>query len=247
MAFKSLLTPFLGDDVEETLASFMNMKFKEVHDNTLDNRNQISISLEKTRVLEVDRGYLNSKGISNINPDTLVNNGTYYITEPSGIPTGLQNPNGYLKVHTSGTPGFLSQTYIPVGDNRMFFRRCFNSAWQPWTEIATTTKIDILCTAGTGFVISDQNNYRINNVIYYNLFVRKTDSTAFAINESHVVAVMPTGQRPPSTVTASACGIVGTSWLGVAGAVLGASGNINLVTSVSGMIFFKISGVVVLL
>ena len=200
-------------------------------------------------ILTVGRGYETSKVQSAKDLNTIILNGMYYCTEPTAnFPTGLTNSNGYLKVHVSGSVGYLTQTYIGVVDDKMFFRRCTGGAWQPWKQLATTDKIDILCTANTVYTIINQRNQMINNVMYYFIDVQKTDGTSFSINVQHSVANAPTIARPTTTTIAMSCSgfTTATFYTGVGVSTIGANGNITVSTSSADVTLFRISGVVVL-
>lgn len=115
-----------------------------------------------------------------------------------------------------------------------------------WIQIATTDKIDILVTPSAGYSIVNQQNYKINNVIYYNFKATKTDVTAFTVDVQNIVATMSVGARPVELVSAFCAGNTGSTWSGICTGVLSNSGAIGVTTVTTGVTAISISGTVVL-
>lgn len=125
-------------------------------------------------------GYLNSKNVTTSTDDCTVN-GKYY-----GSSSVLNLPESYSWVMDviRYNDNFIYQK-IHMGSGRIFFRFKTSSGWQPWQEIATTTKTPFSLTPMTGFTVLANDCYVINNIAYIKATIKKdsgyfTDSTVYA-------------------------------------------------------------------
>lgn len=96
----------------------------------------------KVNVLNNDRGYLVAKSVfDKTSLDDICENGIYYCynTVTTDLP---EYTNGYLIVYSVGGNDYLTQEYIlQLGNEKRFIRRCENSKWSDWQQIATTDKL----------------------------------------------------------------------------------------------------------
>ncbi|GEM_PF-5277166 len=143
---------------------------------------------------------------SNSIPPTLIN-----------APTELTDSGAYGKLiveHGRNYYDLILQTLKFTKSKKSYeFVRYFASdiGWCSWQEIATTEKIDILLTANTGYKITHQECYKINNLIFINARFKKSDDGLFTdIHNPVMVATLPympkTFNVQLSTVTGIASG-----------------------------------------
>lgn len=141
-----------------------------------DNVTAIEENTNKINVLNNERGYLNSKLVSNL--DTTKDNGKYVFW---GNLFGITDGVWYVDV-TKDSRGYdsLTQTAKCVYPKAIRIERdCLNGAWQPWQQIATTTKTSFSCSAKTGYTIVSQNCYTLNGMAYINIAIKKVDGSVF--------------------------------------------------------------------
>lgn len=71
-----------------------------------------------------------------------------------------------------------------------------NGTWSEWKEYATTTKTDILLIPKPGFTIHENMSFKINNVVYINTTVYKTDGTSIVgLNDFFEISEKPPTNR----------------------------------------------------
>ena len=83
-------------------------------------------------------------------------------------------------------------------------------SYSEWRQIATTDKVEILCTPNTGWEITYQYNYQINNVVYYSLRVKKSDNSDIPVNTSVEPILFPSDKLVVDTTFAT----IGATWTG---------------------------------
>lgn len=94
--------------------------------------------IDRVNIIEDDRGYLNSKQLTSVSLDNVVDNGLYKVN------TGCTNlpPNmswGYLQV-IKNYDGYCSQEFTGYYGQK-FTRGQNGGTWSSWTEVATTDKV----------------------------------------------------------------------------------------------------------
>lgn len=72
-----------------------------------------------------------------------------------------------------------------------------------WEPIATTSKTDILCTQCSGWTVTEQSSYIINNVVYINVVVRS--ETPMQIGVQQYPFTVPINYKPKASVVM--CGL----------------------------------------
>lgn len=127
-------------------------------------------------ILSTDRGYLNTKRITDISQ--IGRNGKYYSTSLTGLLSGVwilditqyatsSDWAGIGKKFGKSNPN--PETYsVAMGGGNLFV-----------DKLATTDKVDILVNAKAGFTIIENNSYQINNEIHLNVYAKRTDDSAF--------------------------------------------------------------------
>jgi len=143
--------------------------------------------------------------------------------------------------------GFITKQESFRSDGYPLYYRMVNTGtgqWGTWQITATTDKIDILCTANSGFTIAWQNNYQINNVVYYNLSVAKTNNTDFTLGEN-IVGTVPTG-KIVNVTSVNSIGSDGLTYNKKVSALISSTRNIVASVHDASTKNIQISGVVVL-
>ena len=179
MAYKTTLTPILGEDVEETTAEFMNMKFAELLGNTEDNRNQISILNDvksasgiSTDVLQLPKGKWFAAGLTNA-PTT-----GWYIYNITYL------ADGYRHIRANGYSDNRGKEYFGMIEANVF---------QGWKNLATSDKIDISFFGGWANP-SEAKCTKIGSRVFW-----KCSISQGTRNAGTVIANLPPGFRPSTT------------------------------------------------
>lgn len=164
---------------------------------------------EQINALSTTHGYINSKKMQDFN--ACVKNGKYTISfigdgveqhAPSNIWVG---ENTFSVDVTQEFDNVLTQEICGIygaNQGRKFYRVHTFGTWTDWKEMATTTKTDILFPYSSGFekvYSTDASGVsKCNNFVTVNLNVIKSDNTE--ITSHDIIAVLPSGYRPPKTV-----------------------------------------------
>ena len=152
--------------------------------NTNIERVQTNVKAVNLELGEItDKGYVNAKVVTNLN-DAL-ENGKYkiIISGHSIIAAGT-----YLVDTTKYDATASSQILRSVNVNgaNTTYIRLYRAGIETVRLIATTEKTDILCTANTGYTLIKNNSKQINNILYIDIAINKTDGTNFAASTVNV-------------------------------------------------------------
>ena len=98
--------------------------------------------LKQINALSDERGYLTTKDLHDgYDLNLLIRNGLYYIYAPKNTPVPSNgNNNGYCEVITANAEGYLTQVFTQTVTGVKWVRVCSGNIWQPWQQIATTTR-----------------------------------------------------------------------------------------------------------
>lgn len=130
-----------------------------------------------------DKGYVNAKVVTNLN-DAL-ENGKYkiIITGHSIIANGTYLIDA-TKYDSTASSQILRSVNVSGVDAT--YIRLYRAGVETVRLIATTGKIDILCTANTGYTLIKNNSKQINNILCIDIAINKTDGTNFAASTFNV-------------------------------------------------------------
>ncbi len=209
------------------------------------NENKTNIDTVSDNMEQIaDKGYVNTKVVNNL--DDALENGKYkiIISGHSIIAAGT-----YLVDTTKYDATASSQILRNVNANgaNTTYIRLYRAGVETVRLLATTDKVDITVTPASGMTKVYDNSYRINNVVYINLGIRKTDSTPFATNSQILVGTVPSGNTP--LVNPSVANLQGmvdsTNGIGIGNVSILTGGQIYATNITSNVTIDRISGVYV--
>lgn len=98
-----------------------------------------------------------------------------------------------VKTTRSGSSFRGKQEVFTYDGIPLIFRltKSYVSEWGAWQKVATTDKIDFLCTAYTGYTILEDKSYQQNGDYYIHVRFKKTDGTAFTANSQFIPFMLP--------------------------------------------------------
>lgn len=192
---------------------------------------------EDVSTLDIMVSAYSSKAICIRSEKTSYNN-TFEMYESDGKLIGYIKASNYNNYTSTSVYGsylctlFKELVDTPIGEKLTVIEK----------QSATTTKTDILCTQKPGYIITSQNSYKINNVMYINLTVKKTDSSVFS-NANHYIADIPSGVRPLKSVVGFVAGVGGSNGYQSFSCILSTNGAIDVGVRDSISTELRISGV----
>lgn len=191
-----------------------------------------------------------SKNLNNLKSNLMAS--TWQGANLINLPQGEDGSFGKIKSEVSfwsnNTVKCVEHEYINEKTG-VIYRRSFTvdtNVWTKWQTIATTDKIDILIDAKTGFIITSNTSYKINNLLYFNLEFKKADGSAFQ-NTSYFSPALVVSSKPTSAIALSYTGSdVGGNPYGVGSGHLSRDGSIYVANVSNGITVGKVSGVCVI-
>lgn len=136
----------------------------------------------------------------NTNKINVLNDYKYHptITTPNNLPSGkwylrsLDNPTDdfyFIDCGSSPVSGYAYQRARYLFGEQSYERVQREGVWQPWQQIATTTKTSFLCTANPGYTIVGQQCYTLNGEAHINVSVKRTDNQTITAQLMNPVTV----------------------------------------------------------
>lgn len=199
---------------------------------------------ERITVLSTDRGYKDTKDVSNTNLNNLLENGIYkgfnLINAPN---TGwffvqvIKHADVYVsQTLTAFATGGLGIQYTRVNDG---------GTWQPWKQLATTEKVPFSVTARAGYTILEQKCNKINNVVYFYIHASK-NSGNFQQGVIETIATIPSGMYDATSVNTNSCYGYGSSTIDTGTATFSSDSALSVIMNGSNSNKVRFSGVVLL-
>ena len=124
-----------------------------------------------------DKGYVNAKVVTNLN-DALENGKYKIIISGHGIITAGTYLVDTTKYDATASSQILRN--VNVNGANTTYIRLYRAGVETVRLIATTEKINILFTPTVGLTVIHNNCYKINNIAYISIAIKKNDETAFS-------------------------------------------------------------------
>ena len=146
---------------------------KQAFTKTDNNFQELEADMEQI----IDKGYVNTKVVTNLN-DALENGKYKIIISGHGIITAGTYLVDTTKYDATASSQILRN--VNVNGANTTYIRLYRAGVETVRLIATTEKINILFTPTAGLTVIHNNSYKINNIAYISIAIKKTDETAFS-------------------------------------------------------------------
>lgn len=165
------------------------------------------VTAERMNNLEKINDCLKFKGTAT-NLNILVDEGIYNV-DTTTLNTPFTNVFGKCLMFKNPDNNAIVQAVFKTngeGNDCLYLRNSYFKdgvkLWTPWQQTATNTKTSFNCTPASGFTITSQNCYKINNEIVFNVDVKRTNNLDITATTQmfFTLPYKPSAEFPVTTV-----------------------------------------------